>query len=228
MAPTMLIGHYAPALALKAARPSTPLWILFVGVQLVDFAWASFILTGLEAATIIPGHTASNALDLHFMPYSHGLLAAALWALAFGLVVSRLVRRERLAAGVLAGLAVLSHWFLDLVVHTPDLPLVTGDGPKLGLGLWDHQGLSFLLELLLLFAGAALLAWRHRPSRGARFAAFIVGMALLTVASYFGPHPPTIELMAGSALALFTALAFLAYLLVDRSPLPREVTTHRL
>jgi hypothetical protein len=32
----MLIGHYGPSLATKAARNSIPLWVLFIAVQLLD------------------------------------------------------------------------------------------------------------------------------------------------------------------------------------------------
>ena len=38
------------------------------------------------------------------------------------------------AAWILAG-AVLSHWFLDLLVHRPDLPLAFGESRKVGFGL---------------------------------------------------------------------------------------------
>ena len=83
----MLIGHYAPALALARFRPSVKLWHLFVATQLVDVFWALFILGGIEHARVVPGFTASNDLDLWDMPYTHSLVATLLWAGAalFGL-----------------------------------------------------------------------------------------------------------------------------------------------
>ena len=54
------------------------------------------------------------------------------------------------------GAAVVSHWFLDVVVHVADLPLAGNDSPKLGLGLWRHLGLSVAL--------ATGPKWRNSPS----------------------------------------------------------------
>ena len=56
--------------------PRTPLFALFVAVQLVDILWASFILAGVEHAALDPS-LASNALVLYHMPYTHSLLATA-------------------------------------------------------------------------------------------------------------------------------------------------------
>jgi hypothetical protein len=50
---------------------------------------------------------------------------------------------------------VASHWALDWVVHTPDLPLWFG-GTKAGLGLWNYRYPALLLELLLLWLGVWL------------------------------------------------------------------------
>ena len=48
-------------------------------------------------------------------------------------------RRGREAGGALVlALLVVSHWVLDWVTHRPDLPLVPGAGPRLGLGVqWE-------------------------------------------------------------------------------------------
>ncbi|NJM51731.1 MAG: hypothetical protein HC843_13410 [Sphingomonadales bacterium] len=48
---------------------------------------------------------------------------------------------------------VISHWFVDLLVHAPDLTLLGGP-PKLGFGLWDYPLIAMPLELGL--TGAAL------------------------------------------------------------------------
>src|SRR3546814_1989080 len=59
----------------------------------------------------------------------------------------------------LAGLVVLSHWLLDLIVHIPDLTLF-GAPPKLGLGLWNHPLIEMPLEIAL--TGGALLYYAAR------------------------------------------------------------------
>lgn len=157
----MFVGHYGVSYLVKAKERTIPLWLLFVAVQLVDVVWAVLVLLGVEKVSIVPGITATNPLDLHYMPYTHSLLATALWfGLAFvayrvwaGRAATPGVRATR--AAVLVGVAVASHWFLDLLVHRPDLPLYD-DAFKVGLGLWTYPIPAFLLEVLFLFGGMAL------------------------------------------------------------------------
>src|SRR6185503_1593347 len=87
----MFVGHYGPSFAIKAIRPAIPVWLLFVAVQLVDVAWAVLVILGIEKVRIVPGITASNPLDLYYMPYTHSLVAAVLWALA-AIVLCKLLR----------------------------------------------------------------------------------------------------------------------------------------
>lgn len=142
----MFAGHYGVSFAAKAADAKLPLWILFLAVQFLDVLWGIFVLVGLEKVRIVPGITATNPLDLHFMPYTHSLLAALVWSLAVGAVYARW--RDDASGGLLIGLAVLSHWILDLLVHRPDLPLI-GNRFKVGLGLWNHGVIAFVLEATL-------------------------------------------------------------------------------
>lgn len=75
----MFIGHYGPALAIKAIRPAIPVWLLFLAVQLVDVGWAVLVLLGVEKLRIVPGITASNPLGLYYMPCTLSLAAVAQW-----------------------------------------------------------------------------------------------------------------------------------------------------
>src|SRR5438093_7736613 len=77
----MFVGHYGVSFAAKKVDPSIPLWVLFIAVQLLDVTWAPFVLLGIEKVRIVPGITASNPLDLYYMPYTHSLAAALLWCL---------------------------------------------------------------------------------------------------------------------------------------------------
>ena len=112
----MFIGHYGPALAIKAIRPAIPLWLLFIAVQLVDVGWAVLVLLGVEKLRIVPGITASNPLDLYYMPYTHSLAAAALWAGAAIILGKFLPGVRTWPAAAWVGAAVFSHWLLDLLV----------------------------------------------------------------------------------------------------------------
>ncbi len=112
----MFIGHWVPALAVAARRPVPSLGLLFVAAQLVDWAFFAFLLTGVEHMRFAPGISAMNPMDLYHMPYTHSLLGSAVFAAGFGGLIW-LVTRDRTGA-LLAGAVVLSHWFLDLLVHT--------------------------------------------------------------------------------------------------------------
>ena len=89
----MFVGHYGVSFAAKRVAPAVPLWVLFVAVQLLDVFWAPLILLGIEKVRIVPGITASNPLDLYYMPYTHSLLAAALWS-AGAFLIYRLSARQ--------------------------------------------------------------------------------------------------------------------------------------
>src|SRR2546422_6938590 len=77
----MFVGHYGVSFAAKRGDRSIPLWVLFVAVQLLDVSWSLFVFFGIEKVRIVPGITASNPLDLYYMPYTHSLVAALLWSL---------------------------------------------------------------------------------------------------------------------------------------------------
>jgi len=130
----MFVGHYGVSFAAKKAEPALPLWVLFIAVQLLDVLWAPFVLLGIEKVRIVPGFTASNPLDLYYMPYTHSLLAAIGWSIVAFLAYRFAVRSAPVRAAAIVGLAVFSHWVLDFLVHRPDLPLYDNTA-KVGLGL---------------------------------------------------------------------------------------------
>lgn len=196
----MFIGHWAPALAL-AARPKAPgLGALFVAGQLVDWAFFGLLLTGTEAMRFRPGVSVMNPMDLYHMPYTHSLLGSAVFAAAFGALVLGLTK-SRAAAGI-AALVVLSHWFLDLLVHVPDLTLA-GSPPKLGLALWNYPTIEMPLELGLTFGALWLYVRRKRPAP-LRVGVLAAVLLALQAVNWFGPVEP--EVTTGTSL-----LAFFAY-----------------
>ena len=76
----MFVGHYAVSFAARRVDASIPLWVLFIAVQLLDLAWAPLVMLGVEKVRIVPGFTATNPMDLYYMPYTHSLVAALLWS----------------------------------------------------------------------------------------------------------------------------------------------------
>ena len=203
----MFVGHYGVSFAVKRADPRIPLWVLFIAVQLVDVFWSIFVLAGIEKVRIVPGFTASNPLDLYYMPYTHSLAGALGWSVAAFLVYRFFARGDNRAATWIA-IAVFSHWLLDLLVHRPDLSLYD-DTMKMGFGLWDYPMIELPLEAAVLFGGIWLYV-RTAPSKRAPM--WIFGAVLLAVQLYtfFGPLPTSAAGAAWSALAGYAVFATVA------------------
>lgn len=217
----MFVGHYSVSFAAKSVEPRIPLWVLFIAVQLADVFWSIFVWAGIERVRIVPGITASNPLDLYYMPYTHSLLAAILWSLAAIFAYRWWRRGQPRRAAVLVGIAVFSHWVLDFVVHRPDLPLYDNTA-KVGLGLWNYPATAFSLEGALLFGG---IVWylRSTQARGrmGRYGMIVFGVFLLAVHAtvFFGAPPESPAIAAAMALgsyALFAGIA--AWLERKREP----------
>jgi len=209
----MFVGHYGPSLAAKAAKNSIPLWVLFIAVQLLDVFWSFFVLFGIEKVRIVPGITATNPLDLYYMPYTHSLVGAVLWSIAAGIAYYVFRKANGWSAAAFVGAAVFSHWVLDLLVHRPDLPLYDNSF-KVGLGLWNYPMLAFPLEIAVLFSGVYLYMKTTKPvARGSRFGIVIFGFVMLAVQAFvfFGPPPTSDRAAAVTALVLYFAFAGIAY-----------------
>jgi hypothetical protein len=205
----MFVGHYGVSFAAKTLDRAMPLWLLFLAVQWLDVMWAPLVLLGVEKVRIVPGITASNPLDLYYMPYTHSLVAALLWSAAAS-AIYRVVtgRKDAMAATVIAG-AVFSHWVLDFVVHRPDLPLY-GDTAKVGLGLWNNPALAFALEAALFFGGMYLY-FRTGVARRMPFIVFGLLMLAIHGVTFFGAPPAS-----DRAAALMALTAYIVFALVIR------------
>ena len=157
--PTMFLGHYGVAMALKRAEPKLSLGTLFLAVQLADLLWGIFMLLGWEHARIIPGYTAVTPIEFLDYPISHSLVAAVAWgivaAAAYYSWPTRDTTRHWQAAAIV-GVAVFSHYPLDVLVHVPDLPIYGDDSAKLGLGLWNNPTATNIAEFLVFGIGLGL------------------------------------------------------------------------
>lgn len=198
----MFIGHWAPAFAAAALSKKAPgLGTLFVAGQLIDWGFFVFATVGIEKMRVVPGITAMNPLDLYHMPYTHSLLGAFVWALAFALVM--LVTRQGTTAALIGGAVVVSHWFLDLLVHRPDLTLAGGDA-KLGMGLWNAPAATIVVELTLV---GLCFWWYLRRTKGPMMPPLILLAMLLSLQTINWFGPPMEEVSARYFLmALFAFL----------------------
>jgi hypothetical protein len=215
----MFIGHYGPAFGAKAALRSIPLWVLFVAVQFLDVVWSILVMLGIEKLNITPGFTQGSALDLYYMPYTHGLIGALILSAIFGAAAALVTKTNRRLTFAICAAAVFSHWILDLVVHMPDLWIY--DGVKVGFGLWRWMWISLPLELAVLVVGAWFYA-RYVPARngGNRWLwLFVAVMACVELYGSLGPPPASGIIEAEMALAAYAVLALLAAI-VDLSRQP--------
>lgn len=209
----MFIGHYGPAFAATPYARGAPLLSFFVAVQLLDVGWGGLLALGVEHVRYAPGFTAANPYELTDIPYTHSLPAAVLWALGAGLAWRYLVKVGGTRAAALIGLAVFSHWILDLIVHVPDLLLWPG-GPKVGLGLWNNAPLSYTVETLTVLGGFAVYMRGTRPKgplgRITPWALLAVLAAIGATVALAPPGDSSPVAMGLSVLAVYAVMALAA------------------
>jgi len=212
----MFLGHFGVSFGAKTLQPRVSLGTLFLAAQLADLVWPTLLLLGVERVRIVPHATAANALDFVYYPFTHSLAGELVAGLLLGLVYW-LVRRNGRGA-MLVGLLVPSHWLLDLVVHTPDLPLFPGHSPLFGFGLWNQLALTQVVEFALLGAGLWQYVRHTRARNGVgRYGllGLVAFLVLVHVGSLFSPPPASVEALGWSG-QLFWVIVLLAYW-VDRN-----------
>lgn len=217
----MFVGHYGVAFAARGAEKRLPLWVYFLAVQWVDLVWTVLVYFGVERVHIQPGVNPSGPLVFDYYPYTHSLAAGACWAaIAFMgyRVITRMKGSQRVAAFL--ALAVLSHWFMDFLVHQPDLDIVD-ETRKVGLGLWNHPMIELTVELVLLLAGLVFYFRKSpelsKPRRIAMVALCLVIIAIQLVGD-FGPPPSSVKVMAISGFALYVLFTVAAAWVEGKSP----------
>ena len=178
----MFVGHYSVAFAVRTDK--IPLWVLFVAVQFLDYIWATLVLLGIEKLRVIKGFTAGSMLDSYFHPYSHSLIAAVLWSGVAGLCYKLLCRwcgyGYTKSAALVVGVAVFSHWILDLIAHPHDLPIYDNTA-KVGFGLWNYRDPEFALEIALLALGIVFYLARNVMPAIRKRAVIAFGIALVVI-----------------------------------------------
>lgn len=193
----MFIGHFAVGMGAKAAAPRVSLGSLFLAAQFVDLLWPTLLLFGVERVKIVPGITTVTPLDFEHYPITHSLLMAVIWGLLFTLVYWLFQKNKR--GAIVIGLCVVSHWFLDLLVHRPDLPLIPGGATRLGIGLWNSLPATLIAEGLLFVIGIWLyLRTTTAKNKVGQFAfwGLVIFLAAIYIANLFGPPPPDVQSIA--------------------------------
>jgi len=216
----MFVGHFAVALAAKKVTPRLSLPLLFAAVQFLDLLWPVFILLGVEHARVTPGFAAASPLDLYDFPISHSLVTSLGWSVLFASPL--LIKRRVTEAAVLAA-CVFSHFILDFVSHTPDMPLYPGGHAKFGLGMWNSLGATLAIEGGLFVAGIAIYLRATQAASRAGAVGFAVLMVILAaswLSSALAPPPPSIKAVAATIGVAIPVILGAAWL-IDRRRLPR-------
>jgi hypothetical protein len=217
----MFVGHYSVAFAATSEKNKIPLWVLFVAVQFLDYIWATLVLLGIEKLRVIKGFTAGSMLDSYFHPYSHGLITAILWsivaAIAYKGLCSRLGFAYTKSAALIVGVAVFSHWILDLIAHPRDLPIYDNTW-KVGFGLWNYRDPEFALEIGLLGAGIMLYLVRNAmPTiRKGAVIAFGVALVIIQIGDTYVPRNPLTDKATAMGVWLFYTLFVVVAFLMEK------------
>lgn len=199
----MFLGHFGLGLAGKRVAPAVSLGTLFLATQWADLLFFPLALLGREHFRVAPGATRVTPLDFSDYPVSHSLLALAGWGIVLGGLYYAL-RKSRLGALVLA-LGVVSHWFLDVLMHRPDMPVLPR-GPYVGLRLWNSVPLTIAAEAIVFGLGISVyLRTTRAVDRTGTWAlwSLLVVLPLVWVASLFGPPPSEERAVEYSGLALW-------------------------
>src|SRR5205823_2761519 len=224
----MFVGHYSVAFAAKTERNRIPLWVLFIAVQFLDYIWATLVLLGIEKLRVIKGFTAGSMIDSYFHPYSHSLIMAILWscvaAVAYKPLCSWLGYSYKKSAAFIVGIAVFSHWILDLIAHPRDLPIYDNKW-KVGFDLWNYRDLEFALEIAMLAAGIILYLARNVMAAARRKAVIVFGIALVVVqiGDTYVPRTPLTDKATAIGVWIFYTLFVLIAFVVEKIGRRRQI-----
>jgi hypothetical protein len=207
----MFLGHFGIALAAKKAAPKASLGTLVFAAQFADMLWPLLLLTGVEQVRIVPGLLPVSPFDFTSYPISHSLVAQLGWGALFG-VGYFLARRDGKSA-LFVGALIPTHWVLDFIAHRPDMPIYPG-GAKYGLGIWNSLPLTMFVEYAVFAAGIAIyLRVTQAKDRTGNLALWpLLGLlGAMYLGSVFGPPPPSVKVLAESALAIWLIVPWAAW-----------------
>lgn len=219
----MFIGHYAVGFAAKKFAPRTSLGALIAAPILLDLIWPIFLLLGWERVTIVASNNPFLRLQFDHYPVSHGLIAVIGWATLCASVYFGVTRY--VAGTIVIWFGVISHWLLDFIVHTRDLPLYA-TSRLFGLGLWNHRWLTIAIEVTMF----AIAIWTYQRETRVKdktglygFLALVLFLLLAYAGAAFGPAPSTVKKLALVSLLTWLVVPWAWWF--DRHRTPRHVVS---
>jgi hypothetical protein len=202
----MFAGHIGIALGMGRLERRINLGALVFASLLLDVALWVFVLLHWESVEI-PANFATTHQPEYRFPYSHSLIAAIGWSGLAGVIGYRGFRSlegGRFRGAMLMAFAVFSHWPLDVLVHTPELPLAGEGSPMVGLCLWNAMPVALATEAIITVAGLCLYLSGSRLSRTRKFwlTALTLFVLVFTILGMtVAPPPPSVAAMALSSAA---------------------------
>lgn len=208
----MFLGHFGVAFAVKRAVPEVKLGTAILAATFLDVIWPLFVAAGIEVVRIVPGNLPLVPLRFVSYPFSHSLAMAVLWGGLFAAAYAWRGGSRRVASWL--GVLVVSHWFLDLIVHDADLQLFPEVDIYVGLHLWESVPGTLLVEGLIFAVGIALYLSATRARNGIGVWGLVALVALLLisyVAASFGQPPTSIAMIVIASLIGIAITLALAY-----------------
>jgi len=172
-------------------------------------------------------------LDSYFHPYSHSLIAAIAWsgvaALGYWAISSRhpeSFRGYRASAALIVGLAVFSHWILDLIAHPRDLAIYDNKW-KVGFGLWNYRDPEFALEIALLGFGIVLYLARNvmLAIRKTAVIAFGIALVVVQVGDTYVPRTPLTDKATVMGVWVFYTLFIVMAFFLEKIGKRRQINS---
>jgi len=123
------------------------------------------------------------------------------------------------------GLAVFSHWILDLIAHPRDLAIYDNTW-KVGFGLWNYRGPEFGLEIGLLAIGIVLYLARNimpKVRRGAVIA-FGVALTIIQIGDTYVPRNPFTDKETVMGVWIFYTLFVVVAFLIEKIATRRQTS----
>jgi hypothetical protein len=107
---------------------------------------------------------------------------------------------------LIIGLAVFSHWILDLIAHPRDLAIYDNRW-KVGFALWNYRDPEFALEIALLAGGIGLyLARNTTPAIRKGVIAFGLVLVIVQIGDTYVPRTPLTDKATAMGVWVFYTL----------------------
>jgi hypothetical protein len=118
---------------------------------------------------------------------------------------------------LIVGVAVFSHWILDLIAHPRDLAIYDNTW-KVGFGLWNYRDPEFGLEIGLLGAGILLYLTRNAMPAIRKGAVIDFGVALIVIqiGDTYVPRNPLTDKETVMGVWIFNTLFVIVAFLIEK------------